>query len=254
MSATVATAEKSGAGLPWRSLAGLGVAAALLAVACLLPPVQGLPVAGQRAIGILLFAVVLWVTEAVDYTVSAMLIVCAIILLVGTAPALDNPANLVGIGRARDWAIAGFANNAVVLVGAALVFAAAVGTTGLDKRIALATLKLAGAETRAIFVATLAVGIVLAFLVPSATARVSAVVPIVLGIIAAFGIARDSRLAALLMIGSAQLCSVMNIGVLTAAAWRWARCWCRPRARAGWPARSCSSSRSTARRRLSSSR
>jgi anion transporter len=218
MSATAATAAKTGSGPPWRSLAGLGVAAALLAVACLLPPVQGLPVAGQRAIGILLFAVVLWVTEAVDYTVSAMLIVCAIILLVGTAPAVDNPANLIGIGRARDWAIAGFANNAVVLVGAALVFAAAVGTTGLDRRIALATLKLAGAETRAIFVATLAVGIVLAFLVPSATARVSAVVPIVLGIIAAFGIARDSRLAALLMIGSAQLCSVMNIGVLTAAA------------------------------------
>jgi anion transporter len=44
------------------------------------------------------------------------------------------------------------------------------------------------------------------------------VVPIVLGIIGAFGIARESRLAALLMIGSAQMCSVMNIGVLTAAA------------------------------------
>jgi solute carrier family 13 (sodium-dependent dicarboxylate transporter), member 2/3/5 len=40
----------------------------------------------------------------------------------------------------------------------------------------------------------------------------------VLGIIGAFGIARDSRLAALLMIGSAQVCSVMNVGVLTAAA------------------------------------
>ena len=37
-------------------------------------------------------------------------------------------------------------------------------------------------------------------------------------IIGAFGLQRDSRLAALLMIGSAQICSVMNIGVLTAAA------------------------------------
>ncbi|MBW8270320.1 anion permease [Caldovatus sp. SYSU G05006] len=53
---------------------------------------------------------------------------------------------------------------------------------------------------------------------PSATARVSAVVPIVPGIIAAFGIPRASRRAALLMVGSAQVCSVMNIGVLTAAA------------------------------------
>ncbi len=219
MSATAAgPVTRSGSGLPWRSLAGLAIATLVLALACLLPPVAGLPVAGQRAIGILAFAVILWVTEAVDYTVSAMLIVSAIILLVGTAPAVDKPANVVGIARARDWAIAGFANNAVVLVGAALVFAAAVSTTGLDRRIALATLRLAGSETRAIFLATLGVGVALAFLVPSATARVSAVVPIVLGIIAAFGIPRDSRLAALLMIGSAQVCSVMNIGVLTAAA------------------------------------
>jgi anion transporter len=98
------------------------------------------------------------------------------------------------------------------------VFAAAVSATGLDRRIALAVLGRVGTGTRAVFAGTLLVGIVLAFLVPSSTARVSAVVPIVLGIIAAFGIPRQSRLAALLMIGSAQMCSVMNIGVLTAAA------------------------------------
>jgi len=197
---------------------GLGLALAVLAAAVLAPPLAGLPVAGQRAIGILLFAVVLWVTEAVDLTVSAFLIGTCIILLVGTAPDLQNPDQIIGIARARDMAIGGFANNAVALVAAALVFAAAVTATGLDRRIALATLSRVGTKPQGIFAGTLAVGIVLAFLVPSATARVSAVVPIVLGIIAAFGMARDSRLAALLMIGSAQICSVMNIGVLTAAA------------------------------------
>jgi anion transporter len=197
---------------------GVGLATAALLLVCLLPPFAGLPVAGQRAIGILVFAVVLWVTEAVDYAVSAVLIVALVILLVGFAPDLQNPANTIGVPRARDWAIGGFANNAVALVGAALVFAAAVTATGLDRRIALAVLSRVGADTRAVLAGTLLVGIVLAFLVPSATARVSAVVPIVLGIIAAFGIPRESRLAALLMIGSAQICSVMNVGVLTAAA------------------------------------
>lgn len=197
---------------------GLALAVLVLAVAVLAPPLAGLPVAGQRAIGILLFAVVLWVSEAVDLTVSAFLIAALIILLVGTAPDPRDAQRLVGIATARNWAIAGFANNAVALVGAALVFAAAVTATGLDRRIALATLSRVGTKPQGIFAGTLAVGIVLAFLVPSATARVSAVVPIVLGIIAAFGMPRDSRLAALLMIGSAQICSVMNIGVLTAAA------------------------------------
>ena len=211
-----AAAAETGDGA--RRWIGLGLALAVLAVAVLAPPLAGLPVAGQRAIGILLFAVVLWVTEAVELTVSAFVIAVLIILLVGTAPDLQNPDRTIGIARARDWAIAGFANNAVALVGAALVFAAAVTATGLDRRIALATLSRVGTKPQGIFAGTLAVGILLAFLVPSATARVSAVVPIVLGIIAAFGMQRDSRLAALLMIGSAQICSVMNIGVLTAAA------------------------------------
>lgn len=194
------------------------LALAVLAGVVLAPPLAGLPVAGQRAIGILLFAVVLWVTEAVDLTVSAFLIAALIILLVGTAPDPGDASRLIGIAAARNWAIAGFANNAVALVGAALVFAAAVTATGLDRRIALATLARVGTGPRGIFAGVLLVGVLLAFLVPSATARVSAVVPIVLGIIAAFGIARESRLASLLMIGSAQVCSVMNIGVLTAAA------------------------------------
>ncbi len=217
ISATIATPPAEATGLR-RRLLGLLAACAVLALFCLLPPFAGLPVAGQRALGILLFAVMLWVTEAVDYSVSAVLIVAAIILLIGFAPDLADPAKTIGIPRARDWAIAGFANNSVALVGAALVFAAAVTTTGLDRRIALAVLSRVGADSRAVLAGTLLVGILLAFLVPSATARVSAVVPIVLGIIAAFGIPRESRFAALLMIASAQICSVMNIGVLTAAA------------------------------------
>ena len=53
---------------------------------------------------------------------------------------------------------------------------------------------------------------------PSATARAGAVVPILLGMVAAFGLAKTSRLAALLVITATQAVSIWNIGIKTGAA------------------------------------
>lgn len=53
---------------------------------------------------------------------------------------------------------------------------------------------------------------------PSATARAGAVVPILLGMVAAFGAAKQSKLAALLIITAVQAVSIWNIGIKTAAA------------------------------------
>ena len=62
------------------------------------------------------------------------------------------------------------------------------------------------------------VSIVLAFFVPSATARAGAVVSILLGMIAAFNVGKDSRLASLLIITAVQAVSIWNIVIKTAAA------------------------------------
>ena len=62
------------------------------------------------------------------------------------------------------------------------------------------------------------VGFVLSFFVPSTTARVSCVVPIVMGIIVAFGVDLKSRFAAVMMIATAQADSLWNVGIKTAAA------------------------------------
>ncbi len=50
-----------------------------------------LPIAGQRALAILAFAVILWVTEAVSYPVSSAMIVGLIAVLLGLAPSIDDP-------------------------------------------------------------------------------------------------------------------------------------------------------------------
>jgi anion transporter len=115
-------------------------------------------------------------------------------------------------------ALGGFSNTAWALVGAALFLAAAMTRTGLDRRIALKVLSLIGAGTNRIVMGVIAVGFVLSFFIPSTTARVACLVPIVMGIITAFGVDRSSRFAAMLMITTAQADSIWNVGIKTAAA------------------------------------
>ncbi|TXK90080.1 hypothetical protein FVE24_13560, partial [Parageobacillus sp. SY1] len=62
--------EKSKLKMAWLILAFV-----VLIVIILLPNPVDLPVAGQRALAILAFAVILWVTEAVSYPVSAAMII-----------------------------------------------------------------------------------------------------------------------------------------------------------------------------------
>ena len=105
-----------------------------------------------------------------------------------------------------------------MLVASALFLAAAMTATGLDQRIALTILSRVGTETRNVVIGTILVGFVIAFLVPSTTARVACLVPITLGIIAAFGVNRKGAFASMLMITTVQTASIWNVGIKTAAA------------------------------------
>lgn len=196
----------------------IGLAFASLIIITFLPNSGDLPVAGQRALAILAFAVILWVTEAVSYPVSSAMIIALVTILLGLAPSMDDPTRVLGTSDALKLALSGFSNSAVALVAAALFLAAAMQITNLHKRLALWILSLVGTKTKAIVFGAILVSIALAFFVPSATARAGAVVPILLGMVAAFGLPRDSRLAALLVITSVQAVSIWNIGIKTAAA------------------------------------
>ncbi|MCL1698610.1 MULTISPECIES: DASS family sodium-coupled anion symporter [unclassified Lysinibacillus] len=196
----------------------IGLAFASLIIITFLPNSGDLPIAGQRALAILAFAVILWVTEAVSYPVSSAMIIALVTILLGLAPSMEDPTRELGTSDALKLALSGFSNSAVALVAAALFLAAAMQITNLHKRLALWILSLVGTKTKAIVFGAILVSIALAFFVPSATARAGAVVPILLGMVAAFGLPRDSRLAALLVITSVQAVSIWNIGIKTAAA------------------------------------
>ena len=211
---TVAGASKGGLSANWGLLAGIAALLAILA----LPTPAGLPVAGHRMLAIFVFAVIVWISEALDYAVSAIVIAGLMAFLLGISPNVGNPKILIGTSAALTTAMSGFANTALTLVAAALFLAAAMTITGLDRRIALVILSRVGARTSRIVIGSIVVSTVLAFLVPSATARAAAVVPIMMGIIAAFGFNKKSRFAGLLMITAVQAVSIWNVGIKTAAA------------------------------------
>lgn len=197
---------------------GLLVAIAALVVLLLLPAPAGLPVAGQRMLSILVFSVIIWMTEAVSYPVSAAVIMTLMAFLLGTAPDITNPSKLMGTSKGLTMALGGFSNTALALVAAALFLSAAMTKTGLDKRIALIVLSKMGARTNRVLIGVILVGLVLSFFVPSTTARVACMVPIVMGIITAFGVSRTSKFAGMLMIATAQADSIWNVAIKTAAA------------------------------------
>ncbi|ELV2913964.1 DASS family sodium-coupled anion symporter [Staphylococcus pseudintermedius] len=230
MATTSASKKKEGATFKplWFILSFVALIAVLL-----MPTPASLPLMRKAALAILAFAVILWVTEAVTYPVSATIIVGLIILLLGFSPvqnltqALGNPQSggavlkgddLFGTGNALKLAFSGFSTSAVALVAAALFLATAMQVTNLHKRLALLVLSFVGNKTKNIVIGAILVSIILAFFVPSATARAGAVVPILLGMIAAFGATKNSKLAALLIITAVQAVSIWNIGIKTAAA------------------------------------
>src|SRR5450830_1716334 len=189
---------------------GLVLAVLVMVGVLLLPLPADLPVAGHRMLAILAFAVVVWISEAVSYEASAIMITSLMAFLLGTAPSLQDPTHLIGSSPAISMALTGFSNPALALVAGALFIAAAMTHTGLDRRIALVTLTRVGTSTRGILLGAIAVTILLSLVVPSATARSACVVPIMMGVVAAFGVDKRSNIAAGLMIVVAQGTSIQT--------------------------------------------
>lgn len=200
---------------------GLAAAFAALLAIVFMPAVPGLPQAGQMMLGILAFAVIVWMTEALDYAVSAVIIGALMIGLIALTPVPGKEAvDAVAMGTKSSlaYALGGFSNSAVVLVAAACFIAAAMTATRLDQRIALQVLSYVPARANHVVMGAILVGFLLSFIVPSATARVACLMPIMLGFLTAFGADRRSKFAALVVITASQTASVWNVGIKTAAA------------------------------------
>ena len=197
---------------------GLILAFIVLGSILLLPTPETLSTGGHRMIGVLAFAIILWMTSAVSYPVSATMITALTALLLGFSPNPEAPMKAMDTANALKLIISGYSSPAMILVGAAMFISVAMRKTGLDRRIAMLVLSSVGTKVSRIYLGVIITGLILAFFVPSATARIACLAPIIIGIVENLGIERKSRVAALLMVGAVQADTFWNIMIQTAAA------------------------------------
>lgn len=176
--------------------------ACLGAITWLTPEIAGLKAAGKAALGVAVFAIIIWVTQAVDDALSGILIVFMLAVL--------NATTLAG-------AFSGYSNTSLWLIVIGFIMAACMEKSGLSKRIAMNLVKSAGGSATKIYGAVALVMAVLTFLVPSITARTLLMLPIILGIGTAFNAKQgQSNIVKALLFIVAMSGTMMSLGVLTA--------------------------------------
>jgi sodium-dependent dicarboxylate transporter 2/3/5 len=192
----------------------IGIASLILV--SFMPARPGLSTAGQRVLGIMIFAIIMWISEAVPYVYTAISSIVFLTLFLGFAPAKGIEGPLLGTRKALQIAVGGFVTNGTILVTAALFMTAAIGITGLEKRIAFRILKIFGVKTNRVFIGIISVMLALSFLIPSIVARSAVVTPLAVSLIGAFGVDRKSVFARNLLICVGISACISGIGVMSA--------------------------------------
>jgi len=174
----------------------------LFGVIWLTPDVEGLSFAGKKSIAVAVFAIIVWVTQALDDAISGLVIVFLLAAL-----------GAVKVGAA----FSGYSNTAVWLIVIGFIMAGCMEKSGLSKRIALLLVNSAKGSAIKVYWAVALVMLVTTFLVPSITARTLLMLPIIVGIGQAFGAKEgQSNIVKALLFIVAMSGTMMSIGVLTA--------------------------------------
>jgi anion transporter len=180
----------------------IGACLALAAILWLTPTVKGLSAHGKASLGVAVFAIIVWVTQALEDAISGLVIVFLLAALNATSLA---------------DAFAGYSNTALWLIVIGFIMAGCMEKSGLSKRVALTLVNLAGGSAVRIYWAVALVMAVMTFLVPSITARTLLMLPIILGIGQAFKAEQGkSNIMKALMFIVAMSGTMMSLGVLTA--------------------------------------
>ena len=146
--------------------------AAMLSVIFLTPETEGLKHQGKVALGVGVFAIIVWVTQALDDAQSGFCIVAFLVLF--------GAAKLGG-------ALAGYATGGVWIVMLGMVMAAGMERSGLSRRMALKMVTFAGSSARRLYWMVTLITLVMTFFIPSLGAKTLLLMPILAQMGHAFG-------------------------------------------------------------------
>lgn len=142
--------------------------------------VSALSPVGRAALAVVVWACVIWITEAMPVGITGILI----------------PMLLVMTGAVKNFpqAANGFATPVAALCLAAFLFAAVMQAAGIDRRIALGLLRRMRAKNvGGVIWAMFGVNMVLSLIIPAANARAATLLPVVNGITRLFGDTPEER-------------------------------------------------------------
>lgn len=164
-------------------------------------PLPGLEPLGQRTLAFFVFIFILYLTEALPLAVSSLLVVPL--------------ASLLRLAPLKDL-LSPFASSVVFLLLGSFILAQAMLQSNLAKRLAYLILLRMGSSTHRLILGIVFTNILLAFLIPSTTARVSILLPPCLSILELYKGSPNSRFATNLLLTLATTCSTISAGILTA--------------------------------------
>lgn len=184
---------------------GLLMAFAVGALICFMPLPVGLTPEGQKSLGLFCALITLWATEPVPLPIISLLMLpaCMFMGLIKMQAALNN-----------------FAVSSIYLIGGALIMAVGMSKTGLAERIIFLLMSKIGHTTKRITLGITLANIILAFMVPSTSARTAILLPMCLGLMTIFreatGKEGRSNFGASLLLVLTMTNATISAGILTA--------------------------------------
>ena len=143
----------------------------------LTPEIEGLGYKGKVALGVGIFAIIVWITQALDDAQSGFSIIALLVIF--------GAANL-------KQALMGYASGGVWIVTLGMVMAAGMSSSGMSKRIALITVDKIGKTATGLYWAVAVICLIMTFFIPSLAAKTLLVLPIITEMGFAFGAERGN--------------------------------------------------------------
>jgi anion transporter len=184
-----------------KMLAG-SILAPVLAVLFWFAPL-GMEARAQHALAIVLLMAILWVTEPIDYGITA-LIGCYLFWALKITK--------------FETAFSGFAENTPWFLFGAMLMGEAASSSGLARRIGSYVMKLVGTSYAGLLFSLILFVLLLNFLVPSGLAQIAIVGPIAVGILSAFDVDAKGNIARGMFVILTYCCGLFNKMMLAGGA------------------------------------